>query len=65
MKIINIGGIEMELTETKKQRIVSAIAETQRQIDREMAYGKEFRKDDNIAGWKQHIANLQNMLEGA
>ena len=65
MKIINIGGIEMELTIEKQRRIVQAIAETQRQIDREMGYSKEFRKHDHITGWQQHIAKLQDMLKGA
>ena len=66
MKIINIGGIEMELTSEKQRRIVQAIAETQRQIDREMTnYSAEFRKHDNIAQWTQHIAKLQDMLKGA
>lgn len=65
MKIINIGGMEMELTTERQKRIVQAIAETQRQIDREMRYSEEFRKHDYIDGWKQHIANLQDMLEGA
>jgi hypothetical protein len=65
MKIINIGGIEMELTTDRQRRIVEAVNDTQRQIDREMGYSEEFRKYDNIARWKQHVANLQNMLKGA
>lgn len=65
MKIINIGGIDMELTTEKQRRIVQAIAETQRQIDREMGYSEAFRKYDNIAGWQQHIAKLQHMIAGA
>jgi hypothetical protein len=62
MKTINIGGMEMELTAERQRRIVDAIDETQRQIDREMGYSEEFRKTDNITRWQQHIVNLQNML---
>ncbi len=66
MKTMNIGGIEMEITPERKRRINQSIAETQRQIDREMTtYSEQFRKHDMIAGWQQHIVNLQNMLEGA
>lgn len=62
MKTLNIGGIEMELTTERQRRIVEAIAETQRQIDREMGYSERFRKHENIARWQAHIAKLQGML---
>lgn len=65
MKTINCYGLELELTAEHQRRIVQAIAETQRQIDREMRYSEEFRMHDRIDGWQAHIAKLQDMLRGA
>ena len=62
MKTIEISGIKYDLTEEKILRIKSAIAETKRQIDREMAYSEEFRKTEEIARWQAHIKKLEGML---
>ena len=61
MKTIEISGIKYELTEEKIRRINEAIAETKRQIDREMAYSEEFRKHEEITRWQAHIAKLEAM----
>lgn len=62
MKTIEINGIKYELTEEKIRRINEAIAETKRQIDREMTnYSDEFRKHEDIARWQAHIAKLEAM----
>lgn len=61
-KHITIGGMKMQLTPERKRRIAEAIADTQRQIDREMGYSEDMRKQDLIDGWKRHIGNLQGML---
>lgn len=60
-KTIEINGIQYELTEEKIRRINEAIAETKRQIDREMKYSEEFRKHENIARWQAHIKKLEAM----
>lgn len=62
MKTIKIGNMELELTEERIKRIKEAIAETKRQIDREMAYSEEFRKHENIARWEAHIEYLKDLL---
>lgn len=62
MKTITIGSTQMELTPERRRRIVDAINDTQRQIDREMGYSEDLRKHGMIDGWKQHIANLQAMI---
>lgn len=62
MKTINIDGVEIELTTERQLRIIDAIAETQRLIDREMRYRADLRKTENIHQWQRHIMNLQAML---
>lgn len=61
MKTIVISGIKFELTEEKIRRINEAIAETKRQIDREMAYSEDLRKTENITRWQAHIKKLEEM----
>lgn len=53
----------IELTAEYRSRTIAAIAETQRNIDREMRYSPEFRKNDQIEWCKNHIANLRAALE--
>lgn len=60
-KTIEISGIKYELTEEKIRRINEAIAETKRQIDREMAYSEDLRKTENIIRWQAHIKKLEAM----
>ena len=60
-KTIEISGIKYELTEEKIRRINEAIAETKRQIDREMAYREDLRKTENIIRWQAHIKKLEAM----
>ena len=62
MKTIEISGIKYEMTEEKINRVKSAIAETKRQIDREMNYSPEFRKTEEISKWQSHIKKLEAML---
>lgn len=62
-KTITISGIEYELTEEKTHRIREAIAETKRQIDQEMTYSPEFRKNKEIARWQAHIEKLEGYLK--
>ena len=61
-KTIELNGMTYELTDEKIRRIREAIAETKRQIDREMKYGPEFRKMDNITRWQAHIEKLEGMI---
>ena len=61
-KAIKINEMEYEITEEKVRRINEAIAETKRQIDREMAYSPEFRKTEEITRWQAHIEKLQGWL---
>jgi hypothetical protein len=63
MKSITIGNLVLEITDERKARIVDAIKETQRQIDREMTrYSDEHRNHEAIARWNNHIARLTAMI---
>lgn len=50
------------MSQEQTRRVVEAIAETQRQIDREMGYMPCHRQLDRIASYEQHITKLNAML---
>lgn len=62
MKTITICGKEYELTSERTRRIVDAMIETQRKMDKEMAYSEDLRNHSTIAFYRTHIAKLEAML---
>lgn len=52
------------MTQDQTRRVVEAIAETHRLLDREMAYLPQHRKQDRIAFYEAHLAKLNLMLAG-
>lgn len=62
MKKIKVLGTEIELTETRRRRIVEAMKETQRKLDKELSYSEDLQKKDMIQFYQNHIAKLEKML---
>jgi hypothetical protein len=62
MKTITICGKEYELTSERTSRIVDAMIETQRKMDKEMAYPEDLRSYSTIVFYRTHIAKLEAML---
>lgn len=63
MKTIKLsGGMELELTDERKRRIVQALIETQDKLDKELAYSKDLQKADTVAFYRSHIDKLTRML---
>lgn len=54
-----------QMTQNQKARVIQAIAETQKLLDREMSYLPVNRKADLIAFYEGHIASLTNRLNDA
>ena len=50
------------MTKEQEKRIIQAAAETQRKLDREMAYLPKFRKQETIARYEAHLEKLAEML---
>lgn len=51
-----------KLTTEYRKRIIDAIAQTQKQIDRELKYQEQFQDKAFIAVCQKHMANLQQYL---
>lgn len=64
MKTITINKLVLEVTPEVQRRIISAINETQRNIDREMQYSEDLRDTVELSRLSAHVAYLQKMLEG-
>ena len=62
MKTIQVYNMNLELTQERTRRIEEAIKETQHQIDREMKYSPDLRKNENIDRWQKHIEKLNSWL---
>jgi hypothetical protein len=50
-------------TQSQITRIKQAMIETQKTINREMAYSPKFRNQDKITDCETHLAKLQAMLD--
>lgn len=62
MKTIKCFETEIELTPERRQRILSAMVETQDKLDKELAYSEDLQHKDTIDFYRSHIAKLENFL---
>jgi aspartate/glutamate racemase len=62
MKTITIGGMTLELTATRKRRIIEAMQETQTKLDKELRYSEDLQHKDIVDFYRSHIAKLTAML---
>jgi len=61
-KTIKIGNMEIEITSERRQRIVSAMIETQSKLEKELGYSEDLQNKDMIEFYNGHIAKLTEML---
>ena len=52
-----------ELTDSLKRKVLSAIAETTRKLDKEMRYPEDLRHNDMVEFYNSHIAYLKGIIE--
>ena len=62
MPTVTVYGMQLELTDERKRRIVEAMIETQDKLDKELSYSEDLQKADRIAFYRQHIDKLIAML---
>jgi hypothetical protein len=62
MPTAEIKTVLRPLTAAHKQRTVDALDETQRKIDKEMAYSEDLRKHDEVARLEAHRDYLHATL---
>lgn len=50
------------MTKEQEKRVIGAMVETQRTLDRAMAYSPQFRDQKLVAEYEAHLAKLSAML---
>lgn len=54
--------MELEMTAERKKRVIQAIAETSRYIEKEEKYSEDLRKHDYLNSLYVHLEKLNGML---
>lgn len=63
MKTVNCNGVEIELTEDRRRRIIQSMIETQDKLYKELNYSEDLQHKGMIEFYRNHIAKLAGMLQ--